>query len=224
MESYFEAYAANLHIMDVDQARNRFLLHVSGPRDPGGYYCYDRGAKQLQTLGLEQPAIDPKRLAPIEAVRVKTRDGAEIDAYLTTPLTKSPAPLVVLPHGGPEVRDQVKYDLWVQALAARGWWVLQPNFRGSGGYGRAFASAGWGHWGDLMQADVEDAVDQVVASHKLDPRRVAIMGGSYGGYAALMGGYPRRTNYQRRRLHRRTRQTWPEMLKYETRHGRSAAP
>jgi dipeptidyl aminopeptidase/acylaminoacyl peptidase len=95
--------------------------------------------------------------------------------------------MVVMPHGGPEIRDYLDYDITVQALAAKGWLVLQPNFRGSGGYGKAFAELGKRQWGDRMQDDVEDAVDQVVACGKADPQRLAIFGASYGGYAALMG-------------------------------------
>jgi dipeptidyl aminopeptidase/acylaminoacyl peptidase len=95
--------------------------------------------------------------------------------------------MVVMPHGGPEARDSRVYDHQVQALAARGWLVLQPNFRGSGGLGRDFADAGRKRWGDRMQEDVEDAVAHVVAAGWADPRKIAIFGFSYGGYAALMG-------------------------------------
>ncbi len=92
-----------------------------------------------------------------------------------------------MPHGGPEVRDSYDFDRLVQLMAAQGWMVLQPNFRGSGGYGETFAKAGRKHWGDRMQEDVEDAVAQVLATGRADPRKVAIFGYSYGGYAALMG-------------------------------------
>jgi dipeptidyl aminopeptidase/acylaminoacyl peptidase len=101
-----------------------------------------------------------------------------------------------MPHGGPEARDSYEFDLFAQAFAAQGWLVLQPNFRGSGGYGRAFAEAGHRHWGDLMQADVEDAADYVISSGRVDPKRVAIWGASYGGYAALMGAIRRPDFYR----------------------------
>ncbi|HEY1427211.1 MAG TPA: alpha/beta fold hydrolase, partial [Caulobacteraceae bacterium] len=107
-----------------------------------------------------------------------------------------PRPLVVMPHGGPELRDNYDFDLFAQAFAAQGWMVLQPNFRGSGGYGRAFAQAGHKHWQDLMQADIEDAADQVIASGRVDRKRVAIWGASYGGYAALMGAVRRPDFYR----------------------------
>jgi dipeptidyl aminopeptidase/acylaminoacyl peptidase len=125
----------------------------------------------------------------MEALRVTTRDGAEITAYLSRPIAapKGPLPMVVLPHGGPELRDQLDWDLFAQTYAARGWLVLRPNFRGSGGYGKAFADKGRRRWGDLMQEDVEDCVAHVVGKGWADPARLAICGGSYGGYAALMG-------------------------------------
>ncbi|MDP2765705.1 MAG: prolyl oligopeptidase family serine peptidase, partial [Brevundimonas sp.] len=97
---------------------------------------------------------------------------------------------------GPEVRDVLGWDRTAQALATEGWWVLQPNFRGSGGFGRAFASAGWRRWGDRMQEDVEDAVAHAVQARGLDAGKVAIMGASYGGYAALMGAILRPDLYK----------------------------
>jgi dipeptidyl aminopeptidase/acylaminoacyl peptidase len=125
-----------------------------------------------------------------------TRDGASIRAYLTAPPGGAPGPLIVLPHGGPELRDVMNWDRTVQALVTEGWWVLQPNFRGSGGYGLAFASEGWGRWGDRMQEDVEDAVDHAIKTRGLDPGKVGIMGTSYGGYAALMGAVRRPDLYK----------------------------
>jgi len=119
-----------------------------------------------------------------------------LTAYLTIPLASGPRPLIVMPHGGPELRDRVDFDRFAQIFAAQGWMVLQPNFRGSGGYGQAFAKAGKKHWGDLMQADVEDAVAQVLASGRVDTTRIAICGASYGGYAALMGAVRRPELYK----------------------------
>jgi dipeptidyl aminopeptidase/acylaminoacyl peptidase len=116
------------------------------------------------------------------------RDGTAITSYLTRPIRGSGAlPLVVMPHGGPEQRDAVEFDPLAQALAAQGWLVLQPNFRGSGGYGKAFAEAGHRQWARRMQDDVTDATTDLVARGIADPRRIAIYGASYGGYAALMG-------------------------------------
>jgi dipeptidyl aminopeptidase/acylaminoacyl peptidase len=111
-----------------------------------------------------------------------------LTAYLTRPVADAPPrPIVVMPHGGPETRDYYDYDPLLQAMAAEGWMVLQVNFRGSSGYGRAFADAGRKHWGDLMQNDIEDALKLVFERYGVDQKRLAICGISYGGYAALMG-------------------------------------
>jgi dipeptidyl aminopeptidase/acylaminoacyl peptidase len=187
LSSYF-GNDCNLVLTDVDREANRFLIHVSGPRHPGGYVLYDVKAKHLDELGDAQPWLTTDRLAPMETLKIKTRDGVEIGAYLTRPLGEvKNRPMVVMPHGGPEARDSRAYGHVLQVLAARGWLVLQPNFRGSGGLGRAFADAGRKRWGDRMQEDVEDAVAHVVAAGWADPAKIAIFGGSYGGYAALMG-------------------------------------
>jgi dipeptidyl aminopeptidase/acylaminoacyl peptidase len=174
---------------DISQDHKRLVFFVSGPRQPGAFWLYDTGKAKLEMLGEQRPWLSPERLAPMKPLSVKTRDGATITAYLTTPIgaATGPRPMVVLPHGGPELRDQLSFDDFAQTYAARGWLVLQPNFRGSGGYGRAFADRGRRHWGDRMQEDVEDCVAQVVAAGLADPARIAICGASYGGYAALMG-------------------------------------
>lgn len=185
----------NVRLSDVDTAQNRFVTYVSGPREPGAWYLYDRAARSYVNLA-QRTTLDSRRLGAAEAVTVATRDGATITAYLTAPPRAAPGPLVVLAHGGPEARDHLDWDRQAQVLAAQGWWVLQPNFRGSGGYGLAFAGEGWRRWGDRMQEDVEDAVAQVVAAKGLDAGRVAIMGASYGGYAALMGAVLRPDLYK----------------------------
>ncbi len=179
----------NVRITDISDNHDRYVVQVSGPQQPFAYYLYDRKAARFDVLGESRPWLTG-RLANMEIVKVKARDGQDLTAYLTTPVTPAtgPRPMVVMPHGGPQLRDSLDYDRWAQTLAAQGWLVLQPNFRGSGGYGRAFADAGHHHWGDAMQWDVEDCVAAVVASGKADPKRLAILGASYGGYAALMGG------------------------------------
>jgi dipeptidyl aminopeptidase/acylaminoacyl peptidase len=123
----------NIRFFDISADGTRMLASISGPRDPGSYFFYDRTAKRFDALGQKQPWLTQDRLAKIETLAVKTRDGAAITAYLTVPLAAGPRPLVVMPHGGPEVRDSVDYDAFAQVLAAQGWLVLQPNFRGSGG-------------------------------------------------------------------------------------------
>ena len=178
---------SNVYLADISADHNRMVAHVSSPTDCGGYYFYDRAAHRLQGLDLTHPWLAASQLAKMEMLDIKTRDGQTLRAYLTVPLAAGSRPLVVMPHGGPEARDTYGFDLFAQAFAAQGWLVLQPNFRGSGGYGRTFFEAGHRHWGDLMQADVEDAADQVIATGRVDRPRVAIWGASYGGYAALMG-------------------------------------
>ena len=185
----------DVRLTDVSADQNRFIAIASGPREPGTWFFYDRNARAVVPVGA-RTQLDPGRLAQTHRLDVKTRDGASIEAYLTAPIGGRPGPLLALIHGGPEVRDYRTWDRQVQALAARGWWVVQPNFRGSGGYGQTFASAGWKRWGERMQQDVEDAVAHVIGVHGLDARRVAIMGTSYGGYAALMGAVLRPDLYK----------------------------
>jgi dipeptidyl aminopeptidase/acylaminoacyl peptidase len=179
---------ANIDFAGVSADRRRLLLEVSSPREPGKLFLYDLDRTKVEPLGESRPWLSRERLAPVETVRPRMRDGAVIRAYLTTPPGAGrPAPLVVVPHGGPEIRDRVDFDLWTQALAAQGWLVVQPQFRGSGGFGQAFAEAGHRQWGGRMSQDLEDTVAHLVAAGRADSRRVAIFGWSYGGYAALMG-------------------------------------
>ena len=185
----------NVHFTDVDQARNRFIAYVNGPEEPGAWFFYDKTARAIVNLGQARD-LDPARLGTSEVLQVQTRDGATIEAYLTAPPGGTPGPLIALPHGGPEVRDTASWDRQVQVLAAQGWWVLRPNFRGSGGYGQGFAQQGWTRWGDRMQDDVEDAVAHAIAAKGLDASKVAIMGTSYGAYAALMGAVKRPDLYK----------------------------
>lgn len=185
----------DVHFTDIDRARNRFIAYVNGPEEPGAWFFYDKEARAIVNLGQARD-LDPARLGTSSVLQVQTRDGATIEAYLTAPPGGAPGPLVVLPHGGPEVRDTPSWDRQVQVLAAQGWWVLRPNFRGSGGYGQGFARQGWTRWGDRMQEDVEDAVAHVIAAKGLDASKVGIMGTSYGAYAALMGAVKRPDLYK----------------------------
>lgn len=194
LDRFFDG-TCNVHFTDVDQARNRFIAYVNGPEEPGAWFFYDKAARAIVNVG-QVRELDPSRLGVSEVLKVTTRDGAAIEAYLTAPPGGAPGPLVVLPHGGPEVRDTPGWDRQVQVLAAQGWWVLRPNFRGSGGYGQAFAQQGWTRWGDRMQEDVEDAVAHAIAAKGLDASKVGIMGTSYGAYAALMGAVKRPDLYK----------------------------
>lgn len=187
---------ASIRLLQSDRQGRRFVGYVTAPDEPGAYLYYDRQSKVADLLARSEVKIDRERLALARPLRTPTRDGQKILSYLTAPLGERPGPLIVLPHGGPEARDYFEFDRWVQALASRGWWVLQPNFRGSGGFGRGFTEAGHRRWANRMQEDVEDAAEHVIAAKGLDRSRVAIMGASYGGYAALMGAVRRPDLYR----------------------------
>lgn len=219
MNRFFDN-SCNVYLADVDRTHNRFVAYVSGPTEPGAWYLYDRAARSFVNL-TPRTALESARLGVTEGIDVPTRDGATIRAYLTAPPGGAPGPLIVMPHGGPEIRDVMDWDRTVQALAAQGWWVLQPNFRGSGGYGLAFAAEGWKRWGDRMQEDVEDAVDHAVRTKGLDAGKVGIMGISYGGYAALMGAV-RRPDLYKAAISICGVGDLPEMLAYEKRDDASA--
>ncbi len=179
---------ANVRIVEIDKDRTRMLLLVGGPRSPGDYYLYDFAKRNLDFIASDRPWLDPDSLATVETLKSPMRDGTTITSYLTRPNVGNGAlPLVVVPHGGPEARDAIDFDPLAQAFAAQGWLVLQPNFRGSDGYGLAFAEAGHRQWAKRMQDDVTDAVLDLVERGVADRKRIAIYGVSYGGYAALMG-------------------------------------
>ena len=164
---------------------NAYSDHV-----PGLYFLYGVADGKLSTLGNARPDVDPKKMADMEQVHYAARDGLEIPAYLSVPrgAERKNLPLVVLVHGGPYLRGRVwGWDPDVQFLAAHGYAVLEPEFRGSTGYGSKLFTAGWKQWGLAMQDDVADGVKWAVAQGLVDPKRVCIAGASYGGYAVLMG-------------------------------------
>lgn len=180
---------ANVYIENISAEGGRFLVYVSGPDDPGDYYIYDYNKTEIFPLFATRPHLNREYLSSVETIRYQTRDGLELTAYLTHPngLEDAPAPLVVMPHGGPEVRDFVSFNPQAQFLASRGYRVLQPNFRGSSGYGKAFVEAGYGEWGRKMQDDIDDATAYVLKRGLVDGDKICIAGASYGGYAALVG-------------------------------------
>ena len=171
--------------------RSRALIYGQQAGDGGAWYIYDQPTKKLRSVGKLYPGLTkPEDLGIRSAIKYKSRDGTQIPAYLTLPANVEPKklPLVLLVHGGPHVRDTQTFDFWAAFLASRGYAVLQPNYRGSTGYGYEWFNAGRGGWGDgVMQTDVEDGVDALVKGGYVDGSRVCIMGGSYGGYAALAG-------------------------------------
>jgi dipeptidyl aminopeptidase/acylaminoacyl peptidase len=165
------------------------LARVETPNSPPIYYLVDFTTKRADIAAEEYPALAGVKLGELKEITYKARDGTAIPAYLTLPPDKTTAagPLVVLPHGGPNERDYPTFNWIVQFLASRGYAVLQPQFRGSTGFGDAFREAGYRQWGGLMQDDVTDGVQAMIERGIADPRRVCIAGISYGGYAALAG-------------------------------------
>ncbi|HUF89926.1 MAG TPA: S9 family peptidase [Gemmatimonadota bacterium] len=168
----------------------RMLVSVISDIEPGASWLYDREAGAFELLYRTRPEVPSEHMARTEAVRYTARDGVEIRAYLTIPRGAEPVglPTVLYPHGGPWARDTWGFHNIVQFLANRGYAVLQPNFRGSTGFGKRFLNLGNGEWGTgAMQHDLTDGVRWLVERGVADPDRVGIMGGSYGGYATLAG-------------------------------------
>ncbi len=158
--------------------------------EAGQYHLVDFDRRTADIVADAYPAIAPEQVGAVRSIHYAARDGLDIPAYLTLPpgvTDPSGLPLVVLAHGGPASRDVAGFDWWAQALASRGYAVLQANFRGSTGYGRAFLEAGYGEWGRKMQTDLSDGVRWLAAEGIIDPARVCIVGASYGGYAAMAG-------------------------------------
>lgn len=187
IDSFFE-HRTTVNVIDISDDGNRWLLRAEGPMEPGGFYLYDRGAARISAIADVHPGIGESDLSPTEILNYTARDGAPLWAYVTARAGVMGArPMVVLPHGGPEVRDYYGYDAFAQFLASRGYVVVQPNFRGSFGQGRDFADAGRAQWGRRMQDDVTDAVRHLIQTGVADPARICIVGASYGGYAALAG-------------------------------------
>jgi dipeptidyl aminopeptidase/acylaminoacyl peptidase len=175
-------------IRDWTADGSKTLVEVSAAAIPPVYYLVDFTSHRADIAAEEYPALSNMQFGELQSITYKARDGTAIPAYLTTPVGKAaPGPLVVLPHGGPQARDYPNFDFIVQFLASRGYAVLQPQFRGSTGFGDAFREAGYRQWGGLMQDDVTDGVNAMIAQGIADPKRVCIVGLSYGGYAALAG-------------------------------------
>jgi dipeptidyl aminopeptidase/acylaminoacyl peptidase len=182
---------ANLEIAFVSSTKdeNLWLLSAYSDTDPGATYLYNRQAKKLTFQYRPRPNIPVNDLATMKAIRYKSSDGLEIPAYLTLPkgVVAKNLPIIAFPHGGPWNRDSWGYNSYAQFLANRGYAVLMPNFRGSTGYGKKFLNAGNNQWGENMQDDITWGIKYLISEGIADPKRVGIMGGSYGGYATLAG-------------------------------------
>lgn len=164
------------------------LVTSRSDHTPAQYFLYTAADNSLRAISPSRPGIDPRQMADTDFYRIKARDGTEFPVYVTKPHGKGPWPTVVLVHGGPNVRGwSWEWDDESQFLASRGYLVVKPEFRGSAGYGSDLESAGYRQWGLAMQDDIADATTWAAAQGWSDSKRTCIMGGSYGGYAALMG-------------------------------------
>jgi len=176
-----------VRITSRSRSGDTLTVRNSGPKDPGTHYLLAGG--RLQLIGSERPYLDSSQLARVDYINYPARDGKTIPAFLTVPNGEPPFPLVVLPHGGPFVREIVIFDEWAQLLANNGYMVLQPQYRGSQGYGQAFYESAFrdgGQGGYKMQDDKDDGVAYLIDQKLVDKDRVAMFGWSYGGYAALV--------------------------------------
>ena len=178
-----------VRIVDASDDERRLLILAASDLDPGRYYLLDRDSRHLQRLMDVRPQLAGIPLAPMKPVSYKAADGTVIPAYLTLPPGRpQPGRAIVIPHGGPTARDEWGFDWLAQFFAAKGYAVLQPNFRGSSGYGDAFkADEGFREWRTAI-GDIDDGARWLVAEGIASPRRLAIFGWSYGGYAALQAG------------------------------------
>jgi dipeptidyl aminopeptidase/acylaminoacyl peptidase len=189
LEKAFPGQWVNLTSSTLDG--NLVVFLVSSDRNPGEFYLFDRKQGRATYLAARSQWIDPEQMGVMKPIRFTARDGIEIHGWLTLPPGVKEAnnlPLIVNPHGGP----YGPYDSWgfqrdVQLLASRGYAVLQPNFRGSGGFGRSFERMGYRQWGGTMQDDVTDATLWAIQQGIADKDRICLYGGSYGAYASLMG-------------------------------------
>ncbi|PVY97265.1 S9 family peptidase [Actinomycetospora cinnamomea] len=180
----------DLGAVSVDVSGQRWVVTFVHDRDPGVTWFYDHATGDARVLFRPFPQRDPAAAAPITPVTITARDGLALPSYLTLPVLErdagAPRPMVLMPHGGPWTRDAWGYDPVVQLFADRGYAVLQVNFRGSTGFGRAHMQAGIGELARRMHDDLVDGVEWAVTHGHADPSRIAILGGSYGGYAALV--------------------------------------
>ena len=167
----------------------RVIVRTFSDKTQGACYLYDHAAGRLEKLAELSPWLNESEMADMKPIHFTSRDGLTIHGYLTLPKGAKPGhlPIVVNPHGGPWARDVWGFNPEVQFLANRGYAVLQINFRGSTGYGKAFWEAWFKQWGGKMQDDITDGVQWLIQEGIADPKRIAIYGASYGGYATLAG-------------------------------------
>lgn len=194
MKEFIERFSyASVEVLSHDKTWNRIIYKVFDGESSGAYLLHDRTTDELKRVGFAYSDIPSEAIAEVNVIEFQTRDDTTIEALLTWPTgstaeNRKNLPMILMPHGGPAAYDELKFDWMAQYFANRGYAVLQPNFRGSDGYGADFRIAGHGQWGTGMQDDITDSLTAVVGSGFVDPSRVCIVGASYGGYAALAGG------------------------------------
>lgn len=189
MDALSTAFESDESVLPVSISGDRMSLIVTGPRTPGDIFVYDRSRTHVDFVTSVDPWLAQDRLRTMQVQDYVARDGTALRGYVSYP-TSGPndaLPLVVLVHGGPEQRDVLGFDPVVQYLTGVGYAVFQPNFRGSGGFGRAFAQAGHREWDGRILSDIEDGVRSLIDAGAVDSGQVCIAGFSFGGYAALMG-------------------------------------
>jgi len=176
-------------ITNILPDKKQYMIYSSSDEEPGVYYLLDMMLKKLDFISETMPGIAPENMSAVKSISYKTRDGVDIPAYLTIPKGKEAKnlPVVIYVHGGPQYRDDQMFNHTVQFLASRGYAVLQPNFRGSKGYGQEFENKGKYQWGGIMQDDVTDGTKWLIEQGIANPKKICILGASYGGYAAAMG-------------------------------------
>ncbi|MBL1430180.1 MAG: S9 family peptidase [Robiginitomaculum sp.] len=179
-----------IRLVSWPKDRSQFVVGYAKLGHPEQFAIYQPKTHKFEHQATSRPQLDQTRLGQVKSFKYAARDGLEIPAYLTLPVgaKNKNLPMIVLPHGGPQSRDNAHFNWLAQLLASRGYVVFQPNFRGSSGYGWKFTAAGWGEWGKAMQHDITDGVKYLIDQGVVDPKRICIVGSSYGGYAALAGG------------------------------------
>lgn len=177
------------YVTASNKDESKFIIHTHSDVSRGAYYFYDESSDEFTLLESIAPWLKAEQMCEMKPIEYTSRDGLSIHGYLTLPKGRDPKnlPVVVNPHGGPWHRDSWGFNPEIQFLANRGYAVLQMNFRGSTGYGRAFWEASFKQWGLKMQDDITDGVNWLIEKGIADPKRIAIYGGSYGGYATLAG-------------------------------------
>lgn len=177
------------YVTSSNKNEDKFLVYVGNDKTRGSYYYYDKESDKINHMADLSPWVKSEQMAEMKPITYTSRDGITINGYLTLPVGREAKnlPVVINPHGGPWARDNWGFNPEVQLLANRGYAVLQMNFRGSTGYGKEFWESSFKKWGQEMQNDVTDGAKWLIDQGIADPKRMAIYGGSYGGYATLAG-------------------------------------